>query len=175
MQITLGRKGDYSLRAVLSVARNHGHGRRKAREIAEEMDIPFHYLAQILANLVREEVLVAVAGPDGGYALTREPSSITLLEIVEAAEGPLAVDCCVLSGGPRDWQEVCPVHEAWTAAQEHIAGELRCSTVADLVRIDAGIEAGTYWAQDQGPAHAEMPERRGIRPAAPRQSPSERG
>jgi Rrf2 family protein len=163
MQVTLGRKGDYSLRAMLAVARHHGHGRRKAREIAAEMDIPIHYLAQILANLVHEGLLVATAGPDGGYALAREPAAISLLDVMQAAEGPLAVDCCVLSGGPRDWQEVCPVHEAWVAAQETLAKLFGASTLADLVRNDDRIEAGAYRLPQPGPAHANMPERRGVR------------
>ena len=85
MQVTLGRKGDYTVRAVLHLARHYGKGRRKSREIAAEMDIPERYLPQILANLVRHNVLVAVAGPDGGYALARDPGVLSLFEIVEVA------------------------------------------------------------------------------------------
>src|SRR5690606_33444564 len=100
VQVTLGRKGDYTVRAVLNLARHYGAGRRKSREIAAEMDIPERYLPQILANLVRHGLLVAVAGPDGGYALARDPGDITLFEVVEVAEGPIALESCVLRGGP---------------------------------------------------------------------------
>src|SRR3990172_10072995 len=67
MQIALGRKGDYAVRAVLELARHYGAGRRKAREIAAEMDIPHRYLQQILNTFVRSDLLTAAAGPDGGY------------------------------------------------------------------------------------------------------------
>ena len=103
MRAVLGRKGDYSVRAVLDLASHTEQGRRKAREIATTMDIPERYLGQILANLVREGLLVAVAGPDGGYELAREPEEITLLEVVEASEGSIGLDECVLKGGLCDW------------------------------------------------------------------------
>ncbi|MHC4067293.1 MAG: RrF2 family transcriptional regulator, partial [Planctomycetota bacterium] len=69
MRVALGRKADYSVRAVLDLASHFGRGRRKAREIATVMDIPERYLGQILADLVRADLLSAVAGPDGGYSL----------------------------------------------------------------------------------------------------------
>lgn len=49
MQIALGRKGDYSVRAMIDLARHYGDGRRKARQIARTMDIPERYLPQLLA------------------------------------------------------------------------------------------------------------------------------
>jgi hypothetical protein len=57
------------------------------------------------------------------------------------------------------------VHEAWVVAQETLAKLFGASTLADLVRIDEGIEDGTYWDSSRGPAHADLPERRGTRPA----------
>ena len=71
MQTSLGRKGDYSVRAVLFLS-IHGGERQKAQVIADEMDIPSRYLRQILADLVQEGLLTAVAGPAGGYCLAME-------------------------------------------------------------------------------------------------------
>ena len=123
MQASLGRKGDYSVRAVLDLARHHGD-RRKAREIAGEMDIPLRYLTQILAMLVQHGLLDALAGPSGGYTLARPPEEITLLEVVEAAEGPIKLEQCVLRGGPCSWEESCPVHIPWAQAQNALAARL---------------------------------------------------
>ena len=58
MQLKLKRKGDYSVRAMIHVARHHGDGLRQARKIASEMQVPYKYLTQILANLVTEKLLV---------------------------------------------------------------------------------------------------------------------
>ncbi len=160
MQIALGRKGDYAVRAVLDLARNYGGPRRKSREIAADMEIPERYLPQILAILVRSGLLAAMAGPDGGYSLTRDPSEVTLLEVVEIAEGPVRAMQCLLRGGPCNWNGVCPLHDSWSRAQEALAAELAVTNFADLARRDAEIEQGETGPLPP-PAHRR--ERGGVR------------
>ncbi len=162
MQVTLGRKGDYSVRAVLDVARHSDTGRRKAREIASEMEIPQPYVAQILAGLVRQGLLTAVAGPTGGYTLSRPASEITLLEVAEAAEGPTTLESCVLRGGPCDWSDVCPVHETWSRGQSALTATLAATTFADLIAIDKAMEDGTYQLPPDVPDHPVPTRRRGT-------------
>jgi len=164
MQIALDRRGDYSVRAVLDLARHYGHGRRKAREIARVMDIPVRYLPQLLTPLVRSGIVIATAGPDGGYALTRNPASISLLEVIEAAEGPLQSPRCVLRGGPCDWEETCPVHDPWSRARAALAAELGAATFAQLASNDEAIEGRVR--RTRRPLHDEPVERRGIRDRA---------
>lgn len=161
MKITLGRKGDYSVRAMLDITQHGDRSRRKAREIANAMDIPDRYVTQILAELVGHGLLAAVAGPDGGYSLTRAPEGITLLEVAEAAEGEIGLKECVLHGGPCEWEEVCPVHTAWVRAQNALKEQLSAVTFADLAGFAAGIEAGTFELPEDTPPHA-VRTRRGI-------------
>ncbi len=71
MKIALGKKGDYSVRAVLDLAKHYRKGRRKTHQIARSMRIPDAYLARVLADLVRSGLISATAGPDGGYELRR--------------------------------------------------------------------------------------------------------
>lgn len=162
MQISLGRKGDYSVRAMVVLARAYGDGRRKAREIASVMDIPERYLPQVMAPLVRRGLVLATAGPDGGYELSLRPRDITLLEVIEAAEGPIAGDQCLLQGGPCDWSDVCPVHDTWARAHTVLARELRRTNFADLARADERIERGEV-PRPAEPLHPRPVERRGIR------------
>ena len=159
MQASLGRKGDYSVRAVLDLARHHDD-RRKAREIAGQMDIPPRYLTQILANLVQQGLLDALAGPAGGYTLARPPRDITLLEVVEAAEGPIALEQCVLQGGPCEWEDSCPVHIPWARAQNALAAQLDATTFADLAGHAAEIDAGTHRLPADAPPHEVSAPRR---------------
>jgi Rrf2 family protein len=140
------------VRAVLDLARHHDE-RRKSREIAREMDIPARYLTQILANLVQHGLLDAVAGPTGGYTLARPPENISLLEVVEAAEGPIKLEQCVLRGGPCNWEDVCPVHIPWARAQNALAAQLAATSFADLVRSAAEIDGGAYVIPADAPAH----------------------
>lgn len=162
MQVSLGRKGDYSVRAMLALARAYGHGRRKARQIAGVMDIPERYLPQVMAPLVRSGLVRATAGPDGGYELAHAPQDITMLQVVEAAEGPIIEDQCLLQGGPCDWNEVCPVHEFWARTHTVLAAELRSVTFADLALSDARLEAGTFKIPNE-PVHPRSVQRRGRR------------
>ena len=159
MQASLGRKGDYSVRAVLDLAR-HGGERRKAREIAGEMDIPHRYLTQILANLVQHGLLSAVAGPTGGYTLARPAEEISLLQVVEAAEGPIALEQCVLRGGPCTWEESCPIHIPWARAQNALAVQLAATSFGDLAKSATEIEAGTHGLPEDTPPHPVATPRR---------------
>lgn len=162
MQIALGRRGDYSVRAMLVLARAFGDGRRKARQIAKTMDIPERYLPQIMAPLVRQHFVLATAGPDGGYELARPPAAITLLEVIEAAEGPLVRERCLLQGGPGDWEQMCPIHDVWARAYDALGHELRVSTFKQLAENDRLIEHGKFQMPTE-PLHPVPVEHRGER------------
>lgn len=164
MQIALGRKGDYSVRAMIELARHHGSGRRKSREIARTMDIPERYLPQLLAPLVHAGLLVATAGPDGGYELAVPPDAITLLRVIELSEGPLEAPECVFRGGPCDWEGICPAHDAWVGGRAALARQLDLTTLADLAARDAAIERGDV-TKPAVALHPITVARRGIRDA----------
>lgn len=154
MRLELGRRADYAIRAAVDLATHHGDGqRRKARAISAEMSIPTSYTPQILAELVRAELAVSMAGRDGGYALAREPDRITLLDVVRSVEGDVASASCILRGGPCRWEDMCAVHVPWAEAQYALLGTLEGTSLADLVAIDVALQAGTY----------ELPEARRTR------------
>lgn len=145
MRLQLGRRADYAIRAAVDLARHASAGqRRKARAIAAEMDIPLGYVPQILAELVRAGLVSSVAGPDGGYRLARPPVEVDLLEVVGAVDGDPRSTVCVLRSGPCRWDDVCAVHVPWARAQEAMLASLAATTLAELVAIDAALEAGTF-------------------------------
>jgi Rrf2 family protein len=144
VEIELGRRADYAIRAVVDLARHHGDGLRKAREIAEEMAIPGTFLPQILAELVRVGIATSVAGREGGYALARPPEEVSLLEVITAVDGEPATSACILRGGPCRWDDVCAVHVPWARAKGRLRQELAQTSLRDVARIDARIEAGTF-------------------------------
>jgi Rrf2 family transcriptional regulator, iron-sulfur cluster assembly transcription factor len=145
MRLELGRRADYAIRAAVDLAQHHDDGvRRKARAIAQEMAIPVSYIPQILAELVRADLAVSVAGRSGGYALARAPADISLLDVVHAAEGDVLSTACVLRGGPCRWNDMCAVHVPWAEAQHALLGSLASTSLADVIEIDARLAAGTY-------------------------------
>lgn len=161
MQLSLKRKGDYAVRAMISVGRHYEKDLRQARQISTEMHIPYKTLTLILAGLVAEGLLVATHGPTGGYRLARPPGDISLLDIVQAAEGPATLDQCVLRDGPCDWKETCPVHDTWARTQHALTREMASTSLAEMTAIDAAIEAGSY--EPETPPHSEHTERHGNR------------
>lgn len=85
----ISRSTGYALVAVGYIAQNYKEGAVLAARVSKEYDIPLEYLLKILQQLVRANVLTSKRGPRGGFYLAREAEEITLLEIIEAVDGPL--------------------------------------------------------------------------------------
>jgi len=141
MQTVLGSRGDYTVRAVLYLARHPGVRRR--REISEAMDIPDAFLPQIMGPLVRTGITRSVIGCRGGYELARPAETITLREVVEVAEGPIESAKCLLRSGPCYWDEKCALHDAWSAAQRALVTQLATTTFAQLALADWELETSS--------------------------------
>ncbi len=90
----LTAKSEYGVLAMIDLACTYGSGPVSAREIAERREIPPRFLEQLFVALRRGGIVSAVRGAKGGFVLTRDPSQITVLEIVEALEGPLETSVC---------------------------------------------------------------------------------
>lgn len=143
VNMTLSKRGDYVVRSALSLARAYPSGEaRKIREVVAEMGVPQTFASQILADLVRAGLATSKAGKDGGYRLASPPEQVSLVEVVEAGEGPLRAERCALGEGPCRWDAVCPLHETWRSATEALREVLRSTSLADLVRRDEDLEAG---------------------------------
>ncbi len=85
--LTISSKSRYGLRAALSLAGHHGQGLLQIREISRRNNIPLQYLGQIFNRLVKADIIRSVRGKSGGYSLSRPPSEISVLEILEVLEG----------------------------------------------------------------------------------------
>lgn len=133
------------MRAAISLGRAYegGGGFRKIREVAAEMELPPRYTPQILRLLSKAGLAEARAGRDGGYRLSQHPRDISLLAVVEAAEGPLRTDECTLRGGPCHWEDMCAVHPAWETATTAMREALSKIRLRDILAVDAGLDAGT--------------------------------
>ncbi len=132
------------MRAVLTLGNHFGEGLRKAREIADETDVPLKFLHELLADLVREGLVVSVVGKKGGYSLSRPPGDLSLLEVIEAADGSLRPTGCEPCGGGCGWDGPCPLRDAWARGRETLAAELASISFVELEKRGASLEAGTH-------------------------------
>jgi Rrf2 family protein len=136
MRLELTHRGAYAIRAVLTLAREHGGGVVPARAIAREMDIPVRFLPQVLGDLARAGLVEARLGRAGGYRLTRDPHRVSLLEVIEAVEGDARRQTCVLTGRHcGESPEACDVHDIFSDAQVAILTRLADTSVADIVHL----------------------------------------
>jgi Rrf2 family protein len=123
MQIT--RQADYAVRAVLHLARAGNAERSATSTIAKEQNIPPSFLAKIISQLSIAGLLHTSRGARGGVTLAREPKDISLLEVVEAIDGPIQLNECVGNNGSCTFDENCPIKPVWCDAQEELVTRLK--------------------------------------------------
>ncbi len=140
MQIT--RRADYGVRTVLDVATLTQGSVALTHDIAARQGIPAAFLAKIVPALTRAGLLRSQRGSGGGLTLGRSAEQITLLDVVEAVDGPLALNVCVPWPGECRRSGECAVHEVWCEAYSALADRLRRSSIADLVARDAVLRGG---------------------------------
>jgi Rrf2 family iron-sulfur cluster assembly transcriptional regulator len=128
----LTSRGDYGLLLTIFLADYSGSDPKPISEIASFFNLPQAFLEQIALDLRRAHLVSAKRGKDGGYFLTREPNRISVIEVIEAAEGPLQIVTC--QGGKCASSPKCTTHDFWLVLQKHIHKTLREITLADLVK-----------------------------------------
>jgi Rrf2 family protein len=102
----------------------------------------------VLRELTRARLVSSSPPPTGGYALARPADEITVREIVEALEGPIAVTDCVLHGGPCHWRDVCPMHQVWSGALQAMTDQLARGSQASLAADDRALLEGRFKIPD---------------------------
>ncbi len=131
--LQLTRDGEYAVRAVLHLAA-HEDRVSLINEISEAQDVPKSYLSKIMQGLTRAGLVKSRRGAKGGFFLARPASSITLRETIEAVEGPIHLNVCLIKKGECPKDEVCPVHPVWREAQKKLFEVLEGKTMQDLVK-----------------------------------------
>ncbi|HSR19352.1 MAG TPA: Rrf2 family transcriptional regulator [Anaerolineales bacterium] len=131
MQIT--RQADYAVRAVLYLARLGGTERAATSTVAQEQRIPPSFLAKIISQLSIAGLLHTSRGARGGVTLARLANEITLLDVIEAIDGPIALNECVGEDGNCSLEDTCPLRDVWCEAQDILLQRLRGTTFQQLL------------------------------------------
>lgn len=130
MQIT--RQADYAVRAVLHLARLDKGERTATSSIAQQQHIPPSFLAKIISRLSVAGLLHTSRGALGGVTLARDPQDITLLEVVEAIDGPIQLNECMTGNGTCTFEENCPIRAVWCNAQDELVARLKNANFGQL-------------------------------------------
>jgi Rrf2 family protein len=132
MQIT--RQADYALRAMLYLARMDKDVRAATSQIADDQQIPPSFLAKIISQLSIAGLILTSRGARGGVTLARTPEEISLLDVVEAIDGPISLNVCSHSSGVCPFGEDCPIQPIWSDAQHELVDRLKSTNFAKLVK-----------------------------------------
>jgi len=130
--LRISRKIDYGLRAMIYLASIPPDAVVPFREIARQMDVPEDFLAKILKTLVDQGLVRSTRGPHGGYALARPSASISFLDVIEAVEGPVAVNVCLDEEDGCDHSTQCTMVQVWRLGQDRMLDVYRQAKLADL-------------------------------------------
>ena len=133
MRLELTKRTDLAFRALTAID-DSSEDRVNGATLAEELDITTHYLPHVMAPLTRSGWIMSTSGPRGGYTLVIDLETITLLELVEAVEGPIDTTGCLHLGPRHGSGKTCALHSPWTKARRALIAELDDVTVGDITR-----------------------------------------
>lgn len=135
----LSTKGRYGVAAMYDLAMNYGQGPISLKSVAQRQEISEHYLEQLMGILRKAGYVKSIRGAQGGYSLTKDPSSISVGDIIRVMEGPIAPVDCVLedSSGDNSYCDkagMCVTRNIWAKVRDSINNVLDSISLADLCR-----------------------------------------
>jgi Rrf2 family protein len=133
MQIT--RQADYALRAMLYLARLDPKERAATSDIARIQSIPASFLAKIISQLSIAGLIQTSRGARGGVAMARTPDKISLLEVVEAIDGPISLNECTGNVAACPFGDECPLRPLWCETQAELVNKLKATNFAQFEKI----------------------------------------
>jgi Rrf2 family protein len=140
--VNVSSKSRYALRALVELDLRTGGVARPVRvvDLAGERDLPEQFLEQLFATLRRAGVLRSHRGAGGGFTFARRPDSVTVLEVVEALDGPVTLAAC--TGGECALEDLCGPSLVWHRAVDAFESVLARTTIADLAELERQQRAG---------------------------------
>jgi Rrf2 family protein len=126
------RNTDYAVRLMVHLAREYGQGPVSTRVAAKDEGVSYPLACKLMQKLHTTKLIDSCMGPKGGFSLGRAPTEITLLEVVEAIQGPISINRCLLSSDACNRQPDCPVRKKLASVQDSIRSSFAGITFADL-------------------------------------------
>jgi len=131
--VIITRATEYAIRAILHLAAHPDGEIVLKKDICREQDITPAFLTKILQPLIKAGVVGSQRGVGGGFFLIKRPHEISLLDILEAEEGPLYLNQCLVEAGSCERDAFCPVHGAWHEIRQELSSVLRRYTFDQLL------------------------------------------
>jgi Rrf2 family protein len=130
MQLT--RAADYAVRVMIHLAGMPPGTRISRDELAQAAECPEQFLSKVLQALTRAGLIVSHRGNTGGFELPASRRTATMLDVVEAIEGPLHLNVCLASEQACNRQSWCPAHDVWAETQAAMTQALQAAPIVEL-------------------------------------------
>ncbi|HLF59597.1 MAG TPA: Rrf2 family transcriptional regulator [Acidimicrobiia bacterium] len=127
MRLEITRTADLAVRALCQLRES---GRLKSSALAEALGSTPAFMTQVMAPMVRRGWVTSDPGPTGGYELYVQLGELSILQLIEAIEGPTVTGKCVLRGEPCPSEDVCALHDAWLPARAALMERLAATPVS---------------------------------------------
>lgn len=137
--LQVSRRVEYALRAAIWLGSRPYGSVVSFKEIAARQGVPQEFLAKILKSLVDQGLLRSVRGAQGGYALARPTTEISFLDIMEAAEGPVAINACCKNGTGCLQAFDCTMTTVWQRGEAAMLNVFRQTKLSELVRQECPV------------------------------------
>jgi Rrf2 family protein len=131
MQVS--RRVDYALRATIHLARQAPGRAASVAEISAAEAVPKKFLEKIIQDLIHAGVVLSQRGAHGGYRLARDPGTISFREVMEAVEGPIALNVCVGDRNACSVSGTCGMHHVWAEGQRRLIELFAATKLSDLI------------------------------------------
>jgi len=131
MQLT--RAADYAVRVMIHLASQPEAAFVSKTLLAKAADAPESFLAKILQSLARAGLIQVRRGVVGGFSLRPRGAQASLLDVVEAIDGPIALNICLTSGFACQRETTCPAHQVWLRAQSAMLAVLQEAKLAEMI------------------------------------------
>ena len=133
----ISTKGRYAIRVMIDLAENKDNGLIPLKDIAERQDISKKYLEIIVKDMVTAGLVISASGKGGGYKLSRSPEKYTILEILEAAEGPLSPVACIADKKYKcNRKKICKTLPMWEEYNELITDFFGSKKLSELASAE---------------------------------------
>src|SRR5580693_2124293 len=133
--VRLGKLTDYGLVLMTCMGRSEGEAFRTARDLAAESKLPLSTVSKLLKELLQSGLLVSHRGTKGGYMLAKQPHQISVVDIIAAIEGPMALtECSTDVSGLCNLELSCPIKSNQRIINQAVRGVLEKITLSDLVQ-----------------------------------------
>ncbi len=137
----LTRGGEYGIRGVLYLAKQDDGKVSMLSAIAKDQEVPPRFLAKIFQALAKAGIVKSHRGAKGGFSLARPAAEITVRDVIEAIEGPVNLNICLVAEGECGRDHFCSVHSVWENAQERMLSVLSQANFGDLAKGEREREA----------------------------------